>query len=269
MNNNRPVDSRLQVFYSDGELSEPLSARFLRESGAAPNLQSVVRCSMHAAQRSLEAAIQSCSEAKELLHVLVTAYSAGRSGQQSDMGGLARAIRNSDKLQCTLKRHTEAVAGVDTILQKAHSMNFAPQRFDTILTITQHIALHAGPLVSMVTDTYHADPDLRQWCKKILAALSPQNLVFVALLAELSSCAARYVHAFDAAKKSRFSSMTQTAALLLQLKQELKKLFSFQDGPGAAYKEPLCLSERYTAGYLQILQRSYNLLVEKASCAWV
>ncbi|CAE7814095.1 unnamed protein product [Symbiodinium sp. CCMP2592] len=252
---------KLQVFCSDGEAAEPLSARFLKEA-AAPNLRSVVRCTMHCAQKSLENSIHSSSVATELLNTLVYAYSSGRHGQDSDMGGLARAIRNSEKLKTCFERHVQAVNDVDKIFSKAHAMNFAPQRFNTILEMMQFVSLHAGPLISMLTEVHHADPALHNWSKKMLQALCPDNLVLCALLAELAACAAKYCHAFDAVKKSRYTSMTQTAALLLQLKQELHKLFAFQQGE--SMQEPLCLADRYTAGYLQSLQRSYNLLVDQA-----
>ena len=255
------------MFCSDGELAEPLSARFLKEA-TAPNLKSIVRCAMHCAQKSLENSIHSSAVATELLSTLVYAYSSGRHGNESDMGGLARAIRNSEKLKDTFHRHVQAVTDVDKIFSQAHAMNFAPQRFNTILDMMQFVSLHAGPLISMLTEVHHGDPDLRKWSKKMLQALCPDNLVLCALLAELAACAAKYCHAFDAAKKSRYTSITQTAALLLQLKQELHKLFSFQQGESV--QEPLCLSDKYSAGYLQILQRSYNLLVDQAdSCVQI
>ncbi|CAE7207230.1 unnamed protein product [Symbiodinium sp. CCMP2456] len=231
--------------------------------GLSPNFKAVVRCCMHASQKALENAIKACKPAQKVIDDLIFAYSSSSTtGQAKDLGGLSRALRNSCKVNATFMRYANEF---DAVLEKACKVNsFAAQRFNTILEVSQGLIWNVTPLVSCLVEIHKRDDRLRAWAAKMLQALCPKSLILLSLLAELAACASKFCHAFDNAKKSgKRSSITRTAGLLVQLKDELQRLFYFQR-PDGSFQEPLCLAEHYTAGFLQLLQRSYSLLETNA-----
>jgi hypothetical protein len=68
----------------------------VQEKGTLPSLRAVVRCGVHSATRALENSLAQDPRINQLIGLLVNNYS---SGDGSNAGGLARAIRNSPKLQ--------------------------------------------------------------------------------------------------------------------------------------------------------------------------
>lgn len=86
-----------------------------QEQGTLPSLKAIVRCGVHSATRALENAL-SCDETiEQLVALLVNGYSTGH----GENGGLARAIRDSNKLRELLllqEEHAATVRTTDEIL---------------------------------------------------------------------------------------------------------------------------------------------------------
>ena len=72
--------------------------------GFLKGLRCILRCQMHTGQGALEKAISSDDHCRSLVENLITAYSGG-TDQCQDLGSLARALKNSVKLQGIFKDH--------------------------------------------------------------------------------------------------------------------------------------------------------------------
>ena len=102
---------------------------------------------------------------------------------------------HSQKAHATFMRYTNEF---DAVLEKACKVNsFAPQRFDTIVEVSQGLILNVTPLVSCLVEIHKRDDRLRAWAAKML----PKNLILLSLLAELAACPSTFCHAFDTAQE--------------------------------------------------------------------
>ena len=253
-----------QVFTADGEPSEQLCPYYLSKLGGM-KLCAVYRCHAHSSQKALEKAIESDPRAQELVGTLVNNYAKDK----TNPGGFARAVKNAPRLA---SMYASNIAEIDGILSKAYktkSMSFAAQRFDSIMQITQTVIYHLVPIMNTLSELQVKDAALRPWCQGLLKCLSPDRLILVALLAELSRCAAGFVHRHDASQRSNaITSLAESAKAFGELRAELNRLFFWRDSEGRL-QEPLVLDCNYCAGYLQLLLKNYNMCVSKAGQASV
>lgn len=254
-----------EVFFADGEASEQLCPHlFAKLSGF--KLRGTFRCNLHAGQRSLENAISSDPEVERVIGALITNYSGSgqKDKKQVMLGGFARAVRNSTRLAAMFSER--AAAELDSLLAAGschgHGMNFAPQRFDTILQMSSKLLLHLVPVIRTLTDIQVRDPTLSKWASSLLQVMTADNLIMLALLAELCQVASSFHHKFEQNLKSP-SCLAKCAQHYHAMKQQLNKLFSFRSESGAL-QEPLCLSAGYSCGFCAVLQRQYNMLVSGA-----
>ena len=116
--------------------------------------------------------------------------------------------------------YTESILRVDGVLSSAkRTFSFAAQRFDTILQVTENLVLHIQAVLSCLTELQAKDKTMSAWASDMLGCLTPDRLVLIALLAELSRCAARFVHRHDASsRKDGVTSLASSARAFGQLK---------------------------------------------------
>ncbi|CAE7377150.1 PDE2A [Symbiodinium microadriaticum] len=139
-------------------------------------------CHAHSSQKALEKAIETDPRAQELVGTLINNYAKDK----TNPGGFARAVKNAPRLA---SMYASNIAEIDGILSKAYktkSMSFAAQRFDSIMQITQTVIYHLVPIMNTLSELQVKDATFRPWCQGLLKCLSPDRLILVALLAELS-----------------------------------------------------------------------------------
>ena len=216
----------------------------VQEKGTLPSLRAVVRCGVHSATRALENSLAQDPRINQLIGLLVNNYS---SGDGSNAGGLARAIRNSPKLQGQLA----------DVMGKLVSWGFAPQRFGTLCDCATAIILNVKHLFALLINM-----ESSSWSQKILEAFKPKSLLLLALTAELSAAAMRFVRQLD---KGEEFPIAQTGRAVQQLEKELGDLFNFQNStdPDGSIRQPLVLNEDFTSGFVQIL------IKESPACRFV
>ena len=236
-----------------------------QESEGLQNMNIILRCHLHSAQRTLENAIDSEPRAQNLLDLLVRGSSP--STDVNDLGGFCRAVRNSYKLQHALSESVATMQGLQNVDTKLASLRSAPQRFDTIMQCCVTIAENTEGILRTLLCLETTDARKSKWVQKLLPCFDTGNLIMIGLLAELSSICAKYHHQFDNAgghgMRSNASRLARTAHWFQQLELALNRMFYFQSLDGQP-QEPLVLSADYTRGYLQQIQRSTNLLVGEA-----
>ena len=229
------------------------------------NMNIILRCHLHSAQRTLENAIDSEPRAQNLLDLLVRGSSP--STDVNDLGGFCRAVRNSYKLQHALSESVATMQGLQNVDTKLASLRSAPQRFDTIMQCCVTIAENTEGILRTLLCLETTDARKSKWVQKLLPCFDTGNLIMIGLLAELSSICAKYHHQFDNAgghgMRSNASRLARTAHWFQQLELALNRTFYFQSLDGQP-QEPLVLSADYTRGYFQQIQRSTNLLVGEA-----
>lgn len=243
--NNRVMEilqSKIQVFVSDGEGAEPLAARFSEENGTLPCLKAVIRCGTHASTRALENSLSSDPRVENLITLLINGYSSA-SNNDGEHGGLARAIRNSPKLANLLAQE-----------QVLRMKSFAPQRFGTLTEVAQHLVLNVKPVFQTLLKLNST------WSQRLLReCFQPKALCLLALVAEFAGAALRFTRKLD-------SGSLPAAAIgraVQALEAELRDLFDFKDCRGHP-QEPLVLSSKFQMGYIQILCREFDLLSTEA-----
>ena len=215
------------------------------EQGTLPNIRSIVRCSTHSAHKALENSLDREPRISALLEKLVKAYgsnssASASSSDDSGSGGLARAITNSLKLQHLLKE--QLVQETDQVFK----LRYAKQRFGTIADVCGHLIRNVNPLRRMLAglDT--------EWSLGVLAFFTPSYLLLLALVAEFSAAAMRFVRAWDG--KDGLRGIAALASSVDVLEGELRHLFSYRDSAGNL-REPFAMSAHFTAGYVQTLYR--------------
>ena len=192
----------------------------------------------------------------ELMECLITGYSDAQS-----LGGFARAIRNSCRLKASYARHCEEL---DSVLQKASTggWSFAPQRFSTVLQVSETLCLNMGPALKTLQEAVVRGGQNRDWAMRVLQTLNPENMLLLALLCELCKVAQRYVHRWD--RSADKTTLADTALEFENFKLEANRLFSFRSLDGDL-QQPLVLSPDCTSGMPQLLRASYNLLQQEVS----
>ncbi|CAE7264756.1 unnamed protein product [Symbiodinium sp. CCMP2592] len=250
------LSRKTQVFCSDGERAEPLSARLAKEQHVLPSLKAVLRCSAHSAHKALENSLASDPRAKDLVDALISAYSDEASGMA---GGLARALTNSLKLADLVEK--ESAEQTDHLVSK---MRFAAQRFGSLTEVAGHIVRNTKVLITALTKVGN------QWANNLLhTCFRPKKLLLFALIAEFGAAAMRFIRKFDNNESVDGGGVGKVPALCREvalLEQELQTLFAFRT-PAAnenQLSEPLVLSEKYSTGFVQIMQKQFNFLVEEA-----
>ena len=228
----------------------PLLQSLVQEAQDLKELTIILRCHLHSAQRSLENALNSESRVSKLVEALVTASSPP--SDDRNLGGLARGIRNSSKLTKLLGQCLEGCNAADSALGSLH---VAPQRFDSIMLVCVTLTENVVPVLRALHLFRVHSPKLRHWAEKMTRVFSADNMILLSLLAELSATCAKFHHRFDTNRHQ----LARSNFYFAQLKSHLKRLFSLEDG-----KEPLVLCHEYTAGYLQRLSASVNLLEPEA-----
>ncbi|CAJ1356886.1 unnamed protein product [Effrenium voratum] len=253
------LKSRIVSFTSDGERAEPLGARLAKEQGTLPGLLACMRCRVHALVRSLENALASDSRVERLISSLITGYSGGH----GEPGGFGRAMKNSPRLACKLReQQVAALHQLDGAMSKLTSFRFCPQRFNTIMEVSEMIVLNVQAIFQLLVELRASGDQVAQWAQRLLSeTFTSKNLLLLALVTELSSAAVRFAHKFDGVKEPthRSSRLARTGGWLALFKQEVNKLFSFRDDAGSL-QEPLVLAAAYDAGYVQLLQKQWNFL---------
>ena len=210
-----------------------------------------MRCGVHSATKALENALSCDERIEQLVTLLINGYSSGH----GENGGLARAIRNSNKLRGLLQEeHAATVRTTDEILGRLLSMRFAPQRFGTLCDVATQILLNVrslfGLLVKMDTP----------WSHKLLTEVfQPKKLLLLAMVAEMSAAAMRFVRKLD---NSCAFAAEQVGEAVEQLEKELDDLFSFKSADGST-REPLILDSTFTMGFVQLLGREFRVQVSK------
>ena len=147
---------------------------------------------------------------------------------------------------------------LDSALSKMVTFRFAPQRFDTVLDVSKLIIVNVRPLVETLLQIRLMDKKKQDWCGKMLKCFEPGNLLLLAMIAELAQSASRFHHKFDNAGAVP-TQIARTGYWFDGLKKELQKLFFFEEG-----REPLVLSRDYSAGFVELLRRTYNLMISES-----
>ena len=199
---------------------------------------------MHSAHKALENCLEKEGRISDILNKLVTAYGNNdKSGSSEDngSGGLARAITNSLKLQHLLSE--EVAQETD---QKVSKLRYAKQRFGTIAEVCGHLVRHVKPLIRVlsVLDT--------AWAHSVLAYFTPSNLLLLALVAEFSAAALRFIRGWDGCDGIR--GVAKLATFVDMLEGELRHLFAYRDSADNL-REPFAISEHFSAGFVQTLYR--------------
>ena len=219
-----------------------------QEQGTLPSLKAIVRCGCHSGTKALENALSCDERIERLVTLLINGYSTGH----GESGGLARAIRNSSKLKGRLQEeHAATARTTDEILGRLLSMRFAPQRFGTLCDVATQILLNVKSLFGMLIkmDT--------PWSHKLLTEVfQPKKLLLLAMVAEMSAAAMRFVRKLD-------NSCAFAAAQVGQAVEQLvDDLFSFKSADGSM-REPLVLDRTFTMGFVQLLGREFRVYVSK------
>ncbi|CAE7767207.1 unnamed protein product [Symbiodinium sp. CCMP2592] len=131
------------------------------------------------------------------------------------------------------------------------------------MSVTSTLTLNIRGMIMSLTEIQLRDSSLKSWARGILNLLTEENLVLLALLAELSRTVSSYHHSFESSRGSHPSCLARSAQHFRALSEELNRLFSFRS-MGGELQEPLTLSPQFTAGFMQLLQSSYNLMVTEA-----
>ena len=234
-----------------------LVRRLLQEMGHLQGLRCVLRCALHKGQRSLESAIAADERCNMLIDGLITAYSTS----STDHGSLARGLRNT-KLKSMFAEHCQKdIDALDGHLTKLTGFRFAAQRFDTILEVARLIVLHIRPIVHSLVHLKLSDAKYEKWGSKMLSFFTAPNLLLLSLIAELAASCSHYHHRFDN-KGAKATMICKMGYWYGTLKAELDRLFTFNDG-----SPPLVLSPDFTAGFVQTMRTSYDLLVTETIIA--
>jgi hypothetical protein len=210
--------------------------------------------------RGLENALSSDERVKKLVDLWITGYSEKSKGGGG--GGFVRAVRNSPKLKGLLKEKQATL--LDGALTKMMNFRFAPQRFNTIMECATLVLENIAPIFGLLLELRCAgssNEDVR-WSTRLLeTCFQPQNLLLLALVAELSSVACAYAHKFDnvAGPSKRASRIVRTAYWLDMFEKQVGKLFSFRDSEGRP-QEPLVLCSHYSCGFVQRLRRAWDFV---------
>lgn len=229
-----------------------------------PALRAVLRCNVHAMIRSMENAVHADPQISELVNLWVNGFPASDS-----LGGFARAVRNSQKLAHKLQQKLEELHALDHSAKCLSSWHFAPQRFNTVVENCEKIILHLPVILEVLQECVAAKDKNSAWAQKILhTCFHPKRLIQLALLAEFAAAATAGAHKFDgkADGSHKASRLAKTVAWLEHLELRLNQLFSFRSREGTA-QEPLCLNSSYTKGYLQILEKNFDLMQSKSVCS--
>ena len=254
-----------QVFIADGEKTEPLGARFAREQGTIPNLKICLRCRVHAVVKSLENSLASCPKVDELIKKWVLGFSTGK----GEPGGFARALRNSPRLLQKYKDHHDVwITQLDETIAKMRKFHFefAPQRHNTVTELAGLVISNLVPIFRLLVELRVSDDADGKWAQRLLnEVFTSRNLLLLAMVAELSSVAVRFTRRFDGTQdmSGRASHVARTASWLGVMRDELQRLFRFRSSDGTL-QEPLIFSSAFDKGYVQILQRDWNMLVSES-----
>ena len=225
--------------------------------GHLQGLRCVLRCQLHKGQRSLENAIAADDRCKMLVDGLITAYSTS----STDHGSLARGLKNT-KLKSMFAEHCQKdIDALDGHLTKLTGFRFAAQRFDSILEVARLIVLHIRPIVHSLVHLQLSDRKYEKWCSKMLSFFTGPNLLLLSLIVELAASCSRYHHRFDNAG-AKATMICKMGYWFENLKSELDRLFFFKDG-----SPPLVFSHDFTAGFVQTMRSSYDLLVTESIIA--
>ena len=225
--------------------------------GLGCNVVASFRCHLHSSQKTLENCMQADKRTADLMDSLIVGYA-----DANGLGGFARAIRNSCRLKASYARHCEDLDGV---LCKASTggWSFAPQRFSTVLSVSETLCLNMGPALKTLQESVIRGGKNKEWARRVLAVLKPENMLLLALLCELCKVAQRYVHRWD--RSADQTTVADTALEFESFKLEANRLFSFRSVDGDL-QQPLVLSPDFTSGMPQLLRASYNLLQQEVSC---
>ena len=201
-----------------------------------------------------------------LIEKFVSAYSSGK----GEPGGLARALKNSPRLKAKFKTEQSAwVESLDETLTKMANFSFAPQRFGTVSELSSLVIRNLNAIVRFLTELRAANDEVGQWAQRLLECIcDSRNMLLLALVAELSSVATRFARRFDGVREAtqRKPHIARNAGWLLVLEDEIRRLFHFRNEEGRL-QEPLVLSADFDKGFVQILQRAWNLLSAEAVIA--
>ena len=122
------LKSLQRVYVADGEPGEHLGIRMAKANETLPHNTVVLRCGLHASQRSMENALKATPPIAELLLELVTkcAETHDNPARVGSPGSLSRALRNRPKLLQTFAAKTregiESKAESDQVYAKAPSL---------------------------------------------------------------------------------------------------------------------------------------------------
>ena len=206
-----------EVFFADGEPSEQLCPpsflqNCLGSSFAGPSAATCTPANAHSRTPS-----RVTHKFERVIGALITNYSGSgqKDKKQVMLGGFARAVRNSTRLAAMFSERT--AEELDSLLAAGschgHGMNFAPQRFDTILQMSSKLLLRLVPVIRTLTDIQVRDPTLSKWASSLLQVMTAENLIMFALLAELCQVASSFHHKFEQNLKSPSCPREVRAAL--------------------------------------------------------
>lgn len=162
--------------------------------------------------------MQADKRTADLMDSLIVGYA-----DANGLGGFARAIRNSCRLKASYARHCE---DLDSVLCKASTggWSFAPQRFSTVLSVSETLCLNMGPALKTLQESVIRGGKNKEWARRVLAVLKPENMLLLALLCELCKVAQRYVHRWD--RSADQTTVADTALEFESFKLEANRLFS-------------------------------------------
>ena len=235
-----------------------------QELGTLPSLRAVLRCNVHATIRSMENAIEADPQMAELIELWVNGFPA-----KDSLGGFSRAVRNSKRLAHRLQDKLGELEAIDHCAQSLSSWHFAPQRFNTMVENCEKILIHLPVVFEVLQECAAARDKNSAWAHKILqTCFHPRRLIQLAMLAEFCSAATAGAHEFDgkAAGSEKASRLAKASEGVDQLELRLNQLFSFRSMDGEL-QQPLTLNPAYSTGFVQMLQRSFDLKEPKAICA--
>jgi hypothetical protein len=245
-----------KAFIADGAYAELLAAVLVKAREVLP-FRYAGRCLEHAKQRNLENSVNSNSELKELLDLLVRDYAI-----KGDvwMGGLCRALKNRDRHRCNFSGNIEAeLKNVQVALQALgeewtgpqkmptgkHSVSSAPSCFDSLLTALRSIVLNFRAVIVFLVTLQGP------WATRLLKKLqNGEAHAQLAALCEYLEIVSTYVHKDEGHQASK-SSLLTAAGDFLSLCEDLDSMFT-----GGEENPPRCTSADFSRGYYQVLKKS-------------
>ena len=202
---------------------------------------------------------------QDLLVTRQSAKSTPKVGEKKEMGSLARAIKNSDRLRWKfvekkskhMKELFKALAeaeeeweGPAKTPDGRHAVSSAPQRFDSIMEVLRLMVLSYGSFIEFLVDVVaESNGGADIWAQELLDLFMTEGFeAALAGIVEFLQICRDYVHGSEGHLSK--SNLLTAARDMLSMKKRLHHMF-VDAGDGV----PMCMSAHYTRGYYALLQK--------------